>query len=166
MRNGISQVRRLAIFAVLMTAPMVANAGEIPQAVKNACSADYKKLCMKHEPGSNAGRDCMADAFDRLSDPCVNAILNSDLVGEDPVAAQPDRKLAGNAKPALKAGKSTKSRKVRTAKRTRGQRANNKRRYTSQASSGWRSGRVSRKIKRGLRKADRAVARAFSRVFR
>lgn len=57
-----------------------AAAGEVPQAVKDACKDDYEKHCKKHEPESAAARECMAGAFEKLSDPCVTAILDSPLV--------------------------------------------------------------------------------------
>ena len=56
-----------------------AAAGEVPQAVKDACKDDFEKHCKKHEPESAAARDCMAGAFEKLSDPCVAAILDSPL---------------------------------------------------------------------------------------
>lgn len=60
-----------------------AAAGEVPQAVKDACKDDYEKLCSAHEPESAAARDCMAGAFEKLSDPCVTAILDSPLVEQE-----------------------------------------------------------------------------------
>jgi hypothetical protein len=57
-----------------------AAAGEVPQAVIDACQNDFEKHCKKHEPESAAARDCMAGVFEKLSDPCVTAILDSPLV--------------------------------------------------------------------------------------
>ncbi len=57
-----------------------AAAGEIPQAVMDACKDDYEKHCIAHAPEGAAARDCMAHAFEKLSDPCVTAILDSPLV--------------------------------------------------------------------------------------
>lgn len=53
---------------------------DVPQAVKDACKGDYEKLCSVHEAGSTAARECMAGSFEKLSDPCVTAILDSPLV--------------------------------------------------------------------------------------
>lgn len=52
---------------------------EIPQAVKDACKDDYDKNCSAHVPGSPAARDCMVQAFEKLSEGCVAAILDSTL---------------------------------------------------------------------------------------
>lgn len=65
-----------------------AAASQIPQAVRDACKDDYEKHCAKHEPESDAGRDCMAQAFQKLSDGCVTAILDSPLVDEQKAAAE------------------------------------------------------------------------------
>ena len=67
---------------VLQTAEAPASAGQVPQAVKDACAGDYEKHCKKHDPESTAAHDCMAHAFEKLSDPCVTAILDSPLVEE------------------------------------------------------------------------------------
>ncbi len=61
-------------------ATTVAAAGDVPQAVKDACKDDYEKHCIQHAPEGAAARDCMAHAFEKLSDPCVTAILDSPLV--------------------------------------------------------------------------------------
>jgi hypothetical protein len=76
--------RRIAFGLALVWAPAVGVAGDIPEAVKVACSNDCQKHCIKHEPGSDSGRECMADVFEKLSETCVAAIMNSDLVGEEP----------------------------------------------------------------------------------
>lgn len=77
---------------------------EVPQAVKDACKDDYEKHCSKHEPESTAARDCMAGAFEKLSDPCVTAILDSPLVDEPPqqLATAPSAETEGS-KPAAAA---------------------------------------------------------------
>jgi len=64
---------------------------EVPQAVKDACKDDFEKHCKKHDPDSPAARDCMAGAFQELSDGCVTAILDS------PLAEQPPQQLANSA---------------------------------------------------------------------
>ncbi len=63
-------------------------ASEVPQAVKDACKDDYEKHCNRHAPESAAAHDCMAHAFEKLSDPCVTAILDS------PLAEQEQQRLA------------------------------------------------------------------------
>lgn len=52
---------------------------DVPQAVKDACQGDYEKYCSQHQPESDEVRVCMAGAFEKLSDPCVTAILDSPL---------------------------------------------------------------------------------------
>ncbi len=73
-RNGSGRV------AVWEAPAAAAAAGEIPQAVMDACKDDYEKHCIAHAPEGAAARDCMAHAFEKLSDPCVTAILDSPLV--------------------------------------------------------------------------------------
>ncbi|MEQ1715104.1 MAG: hypothetical protein ABL907_03825 [Hyphomicrobium sp.] len=60
----------------------VPQADDVPQAVKDACQGDYDKYCSKHGHDSQAVRECMAHAFEKLSDPCVTAILDSPLADQ------------------------------------------------------------------------------------
>jgi hypothetical protein len=69
----------LMIGALLLWAGLPQEASAVSQAVKDACRGDYLTHCSQHEVGSEALRDCMADAFDKLSEPCVAAILDSEL---------------------------------------------------------------------------------------
>lgn len=55
---------------------------DVPQAVKDACKGDYEKHCSMHAPESNEVRECMARAFEKLSDGCVTAILDSSLADQ------------------------------------------------------------------------------------
>jgi hypothetical protein len=68
----------LVIGALLMWAGSPQDASAVSQAVKDACRGDYQAYCSQHDVGSQALRDCMADAFDKLSEPCVAAILDSE----------------------------------------------------------------------------------------
>jgi len=95
-------IRRLALGLALVMVPAVAVAGDIPDAVKIACSNDYQKHCIKHEPGSDAGRECMADVFEKLSETCVAAVMNSDLVGEEPNRATAESTVAETATPPVR----------------------------------------------------------------
>lgn len=65
--------------ALLVWAGLPSDAFAVSQAVKDACREDYLKYCSQHEIGSDALRGCMSDAFDKLSEPCVSAILDSEL---------------------------------------------------------------------------------------
>lgn len=62
-----------------VAASETAAADDVPQAVKDACKGDYEKNCSMHAPGTPAVRECMARAFEKLSDGCVTAILDSSL---------------------------------------------------------------------------------------
>lgn len=63
-------------------AATAAIADDVPQTVKDACKDDYEKNCKQHAPESNEVRECMARAFEKLSDPCVTAILDSSLADQ------------------------------------------------------------------------------------
>jgi hypothetical protein len=89
---------------ILVMAPAAGVAGDIPKAVKVACSNDYQKHCIKHVPGSDAGRECMADVFEKLSETCVAAIMNSDLVGEEPDREAAETAVAETATPPVPDG--------------------------------------------------------------
>lgn len=154
----------LVVFGlVVIMAPMRARAGEVPEAVQLACSDDYQKHCIKHQPGSDAGHECMADVFEKLSEPCVTAILNSDLVNDGPEPAPAVTAVAENTvKPANKARRTAKARKkrrVRTARNSRKYRVRSRR--NDARKSRQRYNRIERRISRGLRIADRHVSRAF-----
>ena len=69
--------------AVLLALSFSVVAGEVPQAVKDACKGDYETHCSAHEPEGQAAHDCMASVFEKLSDPCVTAILDSPLVEQE-----------------------------------------------------------------------------------
>ncbi len=159
MRAVFATGRAAAACLSLFAGSVTAAAGEVPQAVKDACSGDYKQHCSMHAPESDAARDCMADVFGKLSDGCVSAILNSDLVEEqaDPakdeaqvaVAPQPERK------PAVKPRKV--KRKARVA-RVHHQRTKRHRRLAKPK-------KVVRYVKRGIRTAKFYVSRAFRKAF-
>ena len=164
-------IRRLAFGLALVMVPAVAVAGDIPDAVKAACSNDYQKHCIKHEPGSDAGRECMADVFEKLSETCVAAIMNSDLVGEEPKGATGESAVAETATPPVPGRRVATSPAARTATRANTSRSRVGARRTASRSArrrtyASRQGRISRRIARGLRIADRHVSRALARVFR
>jgi hypothetical protein len=70
----------LILIAVSVGPASVFAADPVPEAVRNACQADYEQHCNSHPPESDAVRECMTNAFEKLSGPCVDAILSSDLV--------------------------------------------------------------------------------------
>lgn len=55
---------------------------DVPQSVKDACQGDYEKFCNQHAPESDEVRVCMAGAFEKLSETCVTAILDSPLADQ------------------------------------------------------------------------------------
>jgi hypothetical protein len=69
----------LALSALLFCAGSAQAGSPVSQAVKDACRGDYKAYCSQHEVGSQALRDCMSDAFDKLSEPCVSAIMDAEM---------------------------------------------------------------------------------------
>lgn len=173
-----------------------AQAGEIPQAVKDACAGDYKKHCSKHAPDSSDARNCMAQAFSDLSDGCVSAILDSDLpdeqtaeaksatdgkghggapVGPGDVGAK-SKDVAGKSDVAAAKVSARKSASKRVAQRRHGQHrryADNARHSRATRSAhvrGHGTTKVARYINRGTRIANFYVAkytqRAFAKVFR
>jgi hypothetical protein len=164
-------IRRLALGLALVMVPAVAVAGDIPDAVKIACSNDYQMHCIKHEPGSGAGRECMADVFEKLSETCVAAIMNSDLVGEEPNRATAESTVAETATPPVPVRRVATSSATRTARRANTSRSRVGAQRTASRSArrptyASRQSRISRRIARGLRIADRHVSRALARVFR
>jgi hypothetical protein len=86
----------LMIGALLLWAGLPQEAAAISQAVKDACRGDYLTHCSQHEVGSAALRDCMADAFDKLSEPCVAAILDSELQRDHAQQDEAGPKARGN----------------------------------------------------------------------
>jgi hypothetical protein len=173
MRNlktrNLNVLGHLVVFGlVVIMAPTRARAGEIPEAVQLACSDDYQKHCIKHQPGSDAGHECMADAFEKLSETCVTAILNSDLVNDGPEPSTDVIAVAENTvkpeKKVRRTGKARKKRRVRTARSSRKYRVRSRR--NDARKSRRRYSRIERRISRGLRIADRHVSRALARAFR
>ena len=166
--------RRLAFGLMLVMAPAAGVAGDIPQAVKIACSNDYHKHCIKHVPGSDAGRECMADVFEKLSETCVAAIMNSDLVGEEPDREVAEIAVAETVTPPVPGRRVATygtTRKTRTTSGVATSRSRVGARRTASRSArrrtyAARQGRISHRIARGLRIADRHVSRALARAFR
>ncbi len=122
---------------------------DVPKSVKDACRGDYEKFCAMHKPESAAVRDCMADAFEKLSDPCVGAILDSSLAEEH----------AAQQKVAQAKGHKSKTRVSSVHQRGRSKVA--QKRVTPQRVAGY--------IRRGTGIAERYVAKytrlAFARAF-
>lgn len=73
----------IALGALALTTTIPQDASAVSQKVKDACRGDYYAYCSQHEVGSQGLRDCMTEAFDKLSDPCVAAILDSELQREN-----------------------------------------------------------------------------------
>ncbi len=150
-------------------APAVtAAAGEVPQGVKDACLGDYEKHCKKHDPESTAAHDCMAHAFEKLSDPCVTAILDSPLVEQE------QQRLAASARDSAEgpdAPKTTGTKRTAKAQHAAPPKlaAVKSKRYVAQRHNAPRRN-VASHIRRGTGIASRYVARytrfAFARVFR
>ena len=69
----------LALGALLFCAVSGQEASAVSQAVKDACRGDYHAHCSQHAVESKELRDCMAEAFDKLSEPCVSAIMDAEM---------------------------------------------------------------------------------------
>ena len=154
-------------------ATAAAAAGEVPQAVKDACKDDYETHCSAHAPESPTARDCMAHAFEHLSDPCVTAILDSPLVEQEQqrVANAREADESGAAKPAQKvqsAKPATRTAKAKRAAPAKYAAAKPKRQVARSPSAKPRS--VASHIRRGTGIAKSYVAKytrfALARVFR
>ncbi|MEO1207341.1 MAG: hypothetical protein AAFV45_13530 [Pseudomonadota bacterium] len=143
-----------------MAGPTLAAADGVPQAVKNACRGDFIKHCITHTPGTPGARTCMAGAFERLSDPCVSAILSSDLVDEKSSPAQQTVTTAKTVKPPAK------NTKARTATRTKKYKTKQRRKVARHKSRKPRQGKISRYINRGTKIANRYINKAFAKAFR
>ena len=79
-KNGVQMYQRLLAAGVLVLASSYSHeASAVSQKLKDACRSDYHAYCGEHAVGSQPLRDCMADAFDKLSEPCVAAILDSEF---------------------------------------------------------------------------------------
>ena len=159
MRARFATGRAAAACLSLLAVSVAAHAGEVPQAVKDACSGDYKQHCSKHAPESDGARDCMADVFGKLSDGCVSAILSSDLVDEQAAPSKDEPQVAEVAKPKRKAGAKVRkvNRKTRVA-HAHHRRVTRHRRFA-------RPRKVGRYVKRGARIAKYYVSRAFRKAF-
>ena len=138
-------------------------ADDVPQTVKDACRDDYEKHCGAHQPESNEVRDCMAAAFEKLSDTCVGAILDSNLAEDasNKVAAKDvSEQTAGVARPAAR----------HKAKRVAHQHHTRTHRYAAQHGSKPRRGSVARYVNRGTHIAafyvSKFTRKAFAKVFR
>lgn len=81
------------------TSTTAAAPDDVPQSVKDACRGDYEKFCSQHEPGSAEVRVCMAGAFEKLSDTCVTAILDSPLADQAAEQVEAAREAATEAQP-------------------------------------------------------------------
>ncbi|MEO1280529.1 MAG: hypothetical protein AAFV69_02215 [Pseudomonadota bacterium] len=157
----------LAVFA----GPTIATAGDVPQAVKNACRGDFIRHCITHEPGTSGARDCMAGVFHKLSNPCTSAILNSDLVNDEAASAEPKTNVARSTKSAKskrqrKSASARKTNQIRSAKRYKPKKAGTKKRRVAKQGRKARMRKFARHIKRGTRIAGRKIARAFKKAFR
>jgi hypothetical protein len=83
-----------ASIAMIMLAVSSHDARAVTQTVKDACRDDYLAYCAAHEVGSDALRDCMADAFDKLSPACVAAIMDSEAANEHATAPERSKRVA------------------------------------------------------------------------
>lgn len=150
---------------VLAFSPAAAE-DQIPQAVKDACRGDYEKNCAMHKPASVEARDCMADAFEKLSDGCVSAIIDSNLADEPTQADGAKSEVAQQGETAAPA--KAKARVVRHASANKPSHGA-KRTKVAHVRGAKRPKSVAGYIKRGTKLADFYVAKytkiAFAKAF-
>ena len=156
----------------------VPQAAEVPQAVKDACKDDYEKHCNAHEPEGAAAHDCMASVFEKLSDPCVTAILDSPLVEQeqqrlaDAQASETtesvDKVRTADAKSAKRVGPAKRVANANHARHSKYAAVKSKRHTAQRVSAPRRS--VAGHIRRGTHIARHYVAKytrfAFAKAFR
>ena len=152
-------------------ATAAAAAGEVPQAVKDACKDDYETHCSAHAPESATARDCMAHAFEHLSDPCVTAILDSPLVEQEQqrvANARSSEETEATTHGIRSAKPATRTAKAKRAAPEKYAGTKNKRHVAQRASAKPRS--VTAHVRRGTGIASRYVAKytrlAFAKAFR
>jgi type IV secretory pathway TrbL component len=174
---AMSKVVLLSVFISGAFAVAV-SADPIPQAVKDACEGDFKTHCAAHTPETDAARECMAGAFEKLSDPCVEAILSSSLVEEQQkkmaqaagaAQAPAPAPQAAEAKTTYEPIVSTKQRKRQAAwsGKKRSAAVSKARQRAAHSRRGYRKPRtVAGYIRRGTRIANFYTSRALARIFR
>jgi hypothetical protein len=94
-------------------------ADPIPEDVKAACQSDFETHCKQHAPESDVARSCMTEVFEKLSEPCVTAILGSSLVPETP---EQGHALAEDAAPQAETATSVPAKSARRVAKQGGQR--------------------------------------------
>lgn len=76
----------VAVMAVVMAAVNPLNAKPVSDAVKVACSSDYKRFCKSYKIGTSKLRQCMRANGRKLSRVCVDALVEAGEVKRSEVA--------------------------------------------------------------------------------
>jgi hypothetical protein len=62
------------LIGLLVLSRSLAQAQDGRGAARHACKADYQRLCTGVSPGGGRIIKCLGDNFDKLSDPCKQAV--------------------------------------------------------------------------------------------
>lgn len=62
------------LIGILVVSLSRAGAGDGRASARQACAADYQRLCAAVSPGGGRVRKCLNDHFDGLSDACKQAV--------------------------------------------------------------------------------------------
>ena len=62
------------LIGLLVLSRSLAQAQDRRGAARQACKADYQRLCTGVSPGGGRIIKCLGDNFDKLSDPCKQAV--------------------------------------------------------------------------------------------
>ena len=80
---------RFVAFAALGSSILalgVTDASAVSSRVESACANDYMAYCSQHDPNGSGVRRCMRANGLRLSDTCVNALIEAGEVSRSEVA--------------------------------------------------------------------------------
>ena len=76
-KNSARQLMAAAAIAAAMTCGLASQAFAVPEYVKTACKADYKKFCPDYKVDTSELRACMVAIAHQLSSRCVDALERS-----------------------------------------------------------------------------------------
>ena len=71
------RINRISVAAVLAACAIAGPALAVPEYVKTACKADYKRFCPSYKTGTPELRECMTAIANQLSPKCIDALERS-----------------------------------------------------------------------------------------
>ena len=75
-----SRLKKTALLiasGLMVSAAGAGTAGAVTDRVKNSCYSDYTRFCPAYAVGSSALRQCMRSAGRKLSQKCINALVDA-----------------------------------------------------------------------------------------